>query len=106
MSQIETLLDTIVTKNREIEELRKLMKAGVNITASKSVLEKSMWALLFTLHEKYVRCEKCNGTTKPATNKHAFVLSLCKKCGHWQSEKLGKGAALNAYYNEFKGTLT
>ena len=102
MDQIEVLKQTLITKNREIEELKKLMKAGIDITAKKTSMEKSMWALLFVLHEKYVKCEKCGGKTKPATNKHNFMLSLCRKCGHWQIEKQSKGATFNAYFNDFR----
>ena len=102
LDQKEVLLQALIDKNNEIAELKKLMNAGADKTTDKPPLEKSMWAMLFVLCEKFVKCEKCGGATKPATNKHNYMLAQCTKCKHYMNIKRGKMATFNAYYDDFK----
>lgn len=102
MDQIEVLKQTLIAKNNEIAELKKLVRVGVGATAEKSTLEKSMWAMLFVLCEKFVKCEKCGNVTKPATNKNNYMLARCNTCDHYMNIKRGKGAAMNAYFSDFR----
>jgi len=104
MDQEETLLQALIEKNNEIARLRKLMSAGAEKPAEKSTLEKSMWAMLYVLCEKFVKCEKCGGVTKPATNKHNYMLAQCTKCRHYMAIKRSKAATFSAYYDDFKRT--
>lgn len=102
MDQIETLKQTLIEKNTELAGLKKLLMAGVDITVRKSVREKSLWAMLFVVCDKYVRCPKCDGKTKPAGLKTGVVLACCKTCGHLFKEAASKYTTLNAYWNNFK----
>ncbi len=106
LSQKERLLQALIEKNNEIAKLRKLMNAGADKTAEKSPLEKSMWAMLYVLCEKFVKCEKCGDVTKPATNKHNYMLAQCTKCRHYMTIKRSKAVAFNAYYDNFKRAPT
>lgn len=102
MDQVEQLKKTLIEKNNEIIELRKLMKAGVNITAEKTTLERCLWAVAFTLMEKHVKCEKCGGKTRPTTMKSNYVMAACSVCGHLMDIKRSKSETLSAYWNEWR----
>jgi len=102
MDQVEQLMQTLIEKNNEITDLKSQMGKKEATNGEMSPLEKSMWAMLFVLCEKHVKCEKCGSSTKPATNKHNYVLVRCTKCRHWQNVKRSKSATFNAYYKDFK----
>ena len=103
MDQVEILKKTLVAKNSEIMELRKLIKAGVDVTAEKTTLEKCLWGMLFALLEKYVPCEKCRNRTSPCRMKTNYVVVRCNTCGHLMDLKRKKDTVFNAYFNKFKG---
>ena len=102
LDQTEGLLQTLIDKNNEIAELKRLMGTGADKTAEKHPLEKSMWAMLYVLCEKFVKCEKCGSVTRPATNKHNYMLAQCTKCKHYMNIKRSKAATFSAYYDDFK----
>ena len=103
MDQVESLKQTVIQKNKEIEGLRSLIKTGVDITAEKTTLEKCLWGMVFALLEKYVPCEKCGNKTGPLKLKTGYVVARCSVCSHLMDVKRKKGVIFNAYFNRFKG---
>lgn len=104
MDQVELLKQTVIQKNKEIEELKNLLRSGggeVKVEA-KSSKEKALWFMLFKVCDVFVKCQECGGRTKPVMGKNNYVLAVCKKCGKFNDIKQKKMGSLNAYYEDMR----
>jgi hypothetical protein len=88
-------------KEDENAALKKELKADRAV--EKTTIEKGLWALCFTLVEKYVVCPKCEKTNaKPWAAKSGYILCRCQSCGEIFDQNKSKSATFNAYFDDIK----